>query len=344
MSVYDKSDLQTDGQMTIEQLIDQPERLVGIHRIFARAIKQMNLAEWKTVVYALTKLDFMEEAKTDIVFLDKKTLANIIGIGSDSNHLSQDLRRAISMLKDHSNLKIDEEDLDLFDDGDFIRRVTMFKNKVRIRFDDEYLPLFTGFSENPSYITMWSADIFSMTSSRSVQFYEHLRQITDTRKNINEVLLGVKAIKEMFDIPKDGKGSYMKTDGHFNRTAFEKKVIEPICEDLKKCKMINLVIQPDGKAYVKEKKGSRVEGYRFYWTFSSDPRIAPANEVKQIQDRVDKDPEILKVAKDIIKGDSKKKESTGTSSKNGFNNFQQRQYGNDIFQKLAQVDRPKKDE
>ena len=328
MSIYDKSDLQIEGQMTIEQLIERPERLIAMHRIFARAIKQMNLAEWKTVVYALTKLDFMEKAKTDIVYLDKKTLAGIVGIEADSNHLSQDLKRAICTLKPHSNLQIDEEDEDLFDDGDFIRRVTMYKNRIRIRFDDEYLPLFTGFSEDPNYITMWSEDIFSMNSSRSVQFYEYLRQITDTRRSVNDILLGIKAIKGMFDIPMNGKGSYMKTDGHFNRTAFEQKVIDPICEDLKKCKMITLVIQPDGKSYEKVKRGNRVEGYRFFWTYTSHPGVASAKEVAQIQERVDEDPEILKVAKDILTGEKKKKK-TG----NKFNNFQQRDYDYEALEK-----------
>ena len=126
----------------------------------------------------------------------------MIGLETDTDHLSQELVRAISNLKRHSEIRIDEEDMDLFDTGDFIRRVTMLKGKVRIKFDDEYMKLFTGFSDDPNYITLWSMDVFSMKSSRSVQCYEYLRQITDTRQSVNEVLLGVKAIKEMFDIPK----------------------------------------------------------------------------------------------------------------------------------------------
>ena len=58
---------------------------------------------------------------------------------------------------------------------------------------------------------------------------------------------GIKALKEMFDIPKEGKGSYMRAKGGFDRSNFEKYVIDPLCDDLAKCKMIQLVIQPDGK-------------------------------------------------------------------------------------------------
>ena len=167
-----------------------------------------------------------------------------------------------------------------------------------------------------------------MTSKRSVQFYEFLRSITDTRNKINNVALGVKALKEMFEIPKEGKGSYMRSKGGFDRANFEKKVIDPLCEDLKNCKMINLIIQSDGKLYEKVKRGNRVEGYRFYWTFSARPSVANAEKVREIQERVDKNPVILKIAKDIVDGEKKPKKK-----ENFFNNFPQRQYDYDELEK-----------
>lgn len=71
--------------------------------------------------------------------------------------------------------------------------------------------------------------------------------------------------------------------------------------------MITLVVQPDGAYYEKAKKGNRVDECWFYWTYSVYPGVASAEEVKQIQERVDKHPEILKVAKDILKGEKEKK-------------------------------------
>lgn len=339
----DKLDSEIDGQMSIEDLLDPNEKLIAVSEIFARARKNMTLAEQKTFTYALSQVRFKEKAKTNIVYLDKKKLAKILGIEADPKHISRNIHRAIRELAPHSFIEIADEDKDLYDDGTVVTRITMReRNLVRVKFESEYLPLFTELDSG--YLTMWSSDIFGLKNIRSLQFYELLRQKTDVKKSVNSISLGIKHIKEMFNIPKDGKGSYMREKGGFNRTEFEKKVIDIICNDLQKTKMIQLVVNPDGKAYEKVKNGRKIDGYRFTWTFSKYPAVASANEVKQIQDRVDKDPEILKVAKDIIKGDSKKKERTGASSKNGFNNFQQRQYGNDIFQKLAQVDRPKKDE
>lgn len=305
----DRLDNQIEGQMTIEDLFTPPEKLIAVSRVFASARKEMSLAEQKAFVFALTELKFTEEAKTNIVYMDKKELAKVVGIKSDPDHLSGDLRRAIGEISRHSFIEIIDEDKDYYDSGMIISRLTIFRNRVRLKFDDEYIGLFTGLSSN--YITMWSSDIFGMNSKRSVQFYEFLRQETDSRNKINRIGLGIKALKEMFSIPESGKGSYMRDKGGFNRTEFEKKVIEPICEDLLKTKMIQLVVQPDGKPYEKVKRGRLVDGYRFFWTYTSRPGLATASEVAEIQERVDKNPQVLKVAKDIVKGQkkTKKKES-----------------------------------
>ena len=309
--------------MTISDLFEPPERLFAVSRIFARARKEMSLAEQKAFVYALSELRFTEEAKTPFVRLDKKTLANIVGIHSDPDHLSVDLFDEIRDLPKHSFIEIREKDLDFFSSGFVVTNVTSFKNVVRIRFNDDYLPLFTNLSNN--YITMWSLDVFKMTSKRSVQFYEFLRQVTDNRKKVNDIALGIKALKEMFDIPKE---AYMREKGGFDRSRFESRVILPLCADLQKCRMINLVIQPDGKPYEKVKQGNRVAGYRFFWTFTERPAVATASETAQIQERVDKNPQVLKVAKDLLAGEKK---PSNHKKKHG---FEANDYDFELIEKL----------
>ena len=335
MRQTDEFDNQIEGQMSLGDLFEPPERLFAVSRIFARARKNMTLAEQKTFVYALSQVSFKEEAKSNIVYVDKKTLAEIVGINSDPDHLSENLKRSVGDLPVHSYIKISDVDRDLYDSGVVVSRITMLKNRVRIKFEEDYLSLFTGLSSN--YITMWSGDIFKMQSKRSVQFYELLRQLTDTRLDVNEHGWGVKQLKEMFGIPKDGKGSYMRKDGHFDRPAFEKYVIQPLCDDIQKCRMINLLVQPDGKVYEKVKQGNRVIGYRFYWTFTSHPAVASATEVQKIQQRVDKNPKILKIAKDMLEGERRqyqRDESDGrktTTHKNQFTDMENNPYD---FEKL----------
>ena len=334
MSVRDNFDGQIKGQMEIEDLYNPSERLIAVSRIFARARKEMSLAEQKTFVYALSELKFKEVPKSNIVYLDKKKLAAITGTKTDPNHLSVDLFRQIKELPKHSFIEVSAEDKELYDSGTVITRVTMLKNRVRVKFEEEYIKLFTGLSSD--YITMWTGDIFQMTTKRSVQFYEYLRQNTDTRRTENSIGLGVKALKELLRIPKDGKGSYMRENGGFDRANFERYVIQPLCDDMKHCKMINLIMQPDGKYYEKVKQGNLVLGYRFYWTFSAHPAVATAEEVKQIQERVDKDPEVLKVAKDILNG--KKRENT--KAQKTLHNYMERdpESNADLYEQIARMD------
>lgn len=297
----DSLDTQVTGQLDFSDMYEPHDKLFAVSRIFARARKYMSLSEQKTFVYALSQIKYKKPFpnKENIVYLDKQTLADIIGIKSDADHLSVDLYRSIGNLPANSFIKVADKDAGIYDSGTIVTRVTMLKNRVRIKFEEEALSLFSNLSKD--YITMWSSDIFAMESKRSVQFYEYLRQYTDTRRDVNNISLGIKSFKEMFSIPKDGAGSYMRKDGHLDRPAFEKYVIQPLCEDLKKCKMINLVMQPDGKYYVKEKNGKLVDGYRFFWTFSKSPAVATASEVKLLQDHVDSHPEVLETAKEIIK-------------------------------------------
>lgn len=327
MSKYDTPDTQIDGQITLEQILEPPERLIGVARAAADLWKQLTFAEQKTLVYALTYFEFSKPSKTEYIYLNKKVLAKILDIESDPDHLSVNLYKAIRPIKKHSSLVVNEKEFQF--DGDVVANTLRYKDTIRIKFDTDALFLFTNLLNfEPGFITMWSTDIFGMRSNRSVIFYEELRQNTDTRKNVNETLFGVKTLKKMFNIPETGKGSYMREKGGFNRTEFERKVINPLCDDLKKTKMIQLLMQPDGKYYEKVKSGNRVDGYRFHWIYTSHPSVATATEVKQIQERVDKNPEVLKVAKDILSGEKKKK-TTG----NKFNNFKQRDYDYEELEK-----------
>lgn len=314
-------------QISLEEYFEGDVRpnLFAVSRVFAEARKQMTLSEHKTLVYALSNIKWKEKCP-DTLYLDKKEVARIVGINSDTNHLSADLNRSIGDMPNHSFLRFSDKDKGMYLNGNFVRTIAMFKNVVRIRLEEEFLGLFGNLETN--YITMWSDDIYSMKTERAVLFYELLRDNSDTRLVQNEGTVSVKKFKELFSIPKEGKGSYMTSDGHFARTHFEKKVIDPICEELTKTKMIQLVMLPNGQYYEKIKRGGKIIAYRFFWTVSLRPGIAAAHEVAEIQERVDKNPQLLKVAADIVKGEKRKKQK-----ENPFNQFEQNEYDFDELEK-----------
>ena len=302
-------------QMTVEEVFNEEVKpnLFAVSRVFAEARKQMNLKEYKTFTYALSNISWKEECP-DVFYLDKKEVAQICGIHSDSNHLSQDLMNEIGEMPIHSFIKFADKDKDLYVNGCFVNTIASFKNKIRIRMNQDYLSLFGELDKD--YITMWSGDIYKMSSERSVKFYELLRENSDTRLDIQEGIIGIKKLKELFNIPKEGKGSYMRTEknGGFDRSAFEKYVIDPLCEDLSKTDMITLIVQSSGKYYEKIKKHGRVVGYRFQWLLSMRPQVATAKELDDLKKVIEKNPKVEKVALDILKGQKKLKKNKKSES------------------------------
>lgn len=294
-----------DGQISLYDIFPAPEAMFAVSKVFARAKKQMSVNELKTFVYALTNIRWTEDCP-EAIYLDKKTLANVLGIHSDSDHLSQDLYEEIKKLPKTSYIEVADKDREYYESGVIVTSVGRLKNQFRIKLNKDYLPLFGNLKND--YITMWSSDIFKLSTARSIDFYEDLRLSSDTR-GVSSKGYGIKALKEMFNIPKEGKGSYMREKGGFNRTEFEKKVIKPLCDDLAKCSMIQLINQPDGLPYEKVKQNGRVLGYRFHWTVSVRPGTASASEIHAIESN----PEVLKIAKDIIQGKKKKAVKAKTS-------------------------------
>jgi hypothetical protein len=315
-----KDNEQLEGQLDFDDVgwgleqTEPPEKLFAVSNVLARARKQMSVAELKTFIYALTEVKWTEEAP-NVIYLNKKTLAEILGIHSDTDHLSVDVYSNIKDLPKNSYVEFKDKDLDLYDSGVLVTRVTMLKNRVKIKFEDEYLKLFSSLKKD--YITMWSGDIFKLRTERSIIFYENMRLNSDTRKVCSKVYK-VKELKELFSIPKDGKGSYMRQNGHFNRPAFEEFVINPLVEDLLKCRMIQLVAQEDGGFYSKVKAGNRVMGYRFCWIVTDNPSIGTATEMHEVQREIEKNPQTLKIVKDKLKGDKK----PAKAKKNQFNSFE----------------------
>lgn len=324
---FDNFDEEFEGQMNLDDFYPAQKGMFAVSKIFVRARKQMTPVEYKAFVYALSKIDWTKSLPPSIE-MDKKELAQVLNIEGDSDHLSQNLHRALKDISVHSFTEFKDQDKGLYISGTIINTLVLNqRNKAILDVNPRYAKLFSELS--CEYLTMWSYDIFNMRTERAITFYEHLRAHSDTTKQC-EKGFGVKALKELFAIPKEGPGSYVRTKGGFDRANFEKYIIEPICEDLSKCEMIQLVVQPDGRYYEKVKEGRKVKGYKFYWNVSDRPRIAKANEIKEVRDNIAKDPKTLKIAKDLALGQKKTKKKANT-----FTSYVQNAYDfDDLEEKL----------
>lgn len=287
-------------QMTLEECFQEEvtPNLFGVSMIFTEARRNMTLAEYKAFALALSHHDWTQPCP-DTLYMDKKEVAKAVGINSDIDHLSVDLMRSIGDMPKNSFIKFADKDKDIYVNGCFVITIASFRNRVRIRLNPDYLGLFGCLDGKESrYITMWSGDIFKMNSERAIKFYELLRENSDTRETINSGTVSIRKFKEMFDIPKEGKGSYTRNDEkhHFNRPEFEKRVIDPVCEELAKTDMIRLILQPDGKYYQKEKKGNRVNSYKFFWTIKDPKAQIEEKETETVIDVTAPEPELWESA------------------------------------------------
>jgi len=262
-------------QLTIEEYFqeDVVPNLFGVSTIFTEARRNMTVSEYKAFVLALSHHDWTQPCP-DTLYLDKDEVIKAVGIKTDIDHESYDLMRSIGDMPRNSFLKFADRDKDLYINGCFVATIASFRKHVRIRLNPDYLGLFGCLNgKERRYITMWSGDIFRMNTERAILFYEFLRDNSDSRLPMNVGTVSVKKFKELFKIPKTGKGSYTRNDEkhHFNRSEFEKYVIDPACEEIFKTEMIRLLLTPDGQYYEKVKQGNRVIAYKFCWTIQ-DPK------------------------------------------------------------------------
>ena len=115
--------------------------------------------------------------------------------------------------------------------------------------------------------------------------YEYLRTHMGNLETENCHSFGIKELKEIFNIPKSGEGSYVDKTGHFNRTLFEQRILNTITFDLDKCRMIKLIHFPvetdDGTIYVpyKKIKENGTIKYYFEWIYRNPEDLDKYDEV-----------------------------------------------------------------
>ena len=309
---------EVDGQITIDEWLysEPPAEVIGVSKVFARAKKRMSLAEFKTFVYCLCHVRWKEETMPAVVCLDKRTLSKIIDVSDDPVNLSRNLRLSIGKIIEHSVIEFSSKDKTKWKRGALVTDIALNESGiVKVWFNQNYKELFCGLDKD--FILMWSKDIFRMQAEKSVALYEDLRLNCDTRVT-NTRVFTLEHFKRLFGMPDKGRGSYIMKDGRFNYKGFEQKVLDPVCADLAKCEMVQMVDTEDGRAYRKLKRGRQVIGYELVWKVTNRPRIADAHTTQETRQLIDKNPKIMKIAVDAATGVKRGGTSAKSSKPNQF--------------------------
>ena len=303
--------------------------LVAISNILARAKNTMNMTQKKLASIYLSKIEWSKSGNNNEIWVSREELIEKLGTEMDSSDISAWFRRVAKDMAHNSEIRFDSKDKSEWKDM-FLFTDREYKNgKLLVVINPRIMKLLEDLK--CEYITLFLADILGFPSNidgaRAFALYEFLRLHSDSRKK-NKRVISTKEFKELFGIPKDGRGSYVRADGKFDRSKFEERVIMPVLILLLDCEHVILHSYDNGGAlYKKIKNGNRVVGYELTYSINKHPNVVNQADLEDIQQR----PEVLKVAKDILKGEWKK------PKKNSYNDYPQRRYTAEEMDNLERI-------
>lgn len=249
------------------------DQMVAMGTLLAKAHKALSKTEYKLLIMCLTKINWSKTENKNEVELDKKEISEILGIAQDSS-MSAELRKMFMELMKHSMISWeDPTDKEIYEDGFLITNRRSTRGSIVVKFNPDYMPLLENLLKDKDFITIWANDIYNFDSKYSYLLFEELRLHCDTTKT-NYRVYSTRQLKELFGIPKDGKGSYMhdvpnKKTGEkvstFDRSNFEKYVLDVAIKEINEGQMVQILpsLESKGKCYIKVKKNGYIVGYQF---------------------------------------------------------------------------------
>lgn len=267
----------------------------------------------KLLCYALSHIQWNGEKNDNIIVLNKHEALEAMGIPWESNRQKNVIKDMCDYLNDHTKIEFNGKDKDKWESGRIVAYAwSLDSRKFAIEIPTKMMDHFEklGPDYGHHFFTLYLADIIGFsndaTGARALSLYKLARQQVRP-DSITRIYLTTRQIKELFGIPKDGKGSYMRDEakGGFDRSKFEARVLDPVCKELRACKHIRLELDEDArrdKVYGKVKSNGYIAGYVFSFTYDEHPaRIYTDTKINEITDALKKDPRLAKIAEDVIK-------------------------------------------
>ena len=201
-------------------------------------------------LFYVTLASILPNQTDNEIEIEKKMLFDLLGFSSKSNYAR--IRPMFKKLAHSSWIEFGDDEI--FDDGFLFTRVRTTKKKIYVTIAEQYMPLLIQLQSR--FTRLLLDDAISFKSKYSMLLYQQFM-----RWNTKEVFgATTKQLKDLFGMTKD---DYMdKKNDVFKRYLFEQRTIEiAITEINEKSKCIrNLMCE-------KKKKGNRVQGYVFTWTY-----------------------------------------------------------------------------
>lgn len=303
------------------------DRLFAISKAFARSKDGMTMTEKKLCSIYLSKLEWKNLNNEREIWVDKSEIMEALGSVMDSTDQSTYLRKLAQNMVHHSEMHFSGADRNEWEDIPLFTNRKSTKNKLMIKLNEDAMPHLENLSCD--YITLFLADILHFPNTiegmRAYKLYEYLRLNSDSRRRECETILTTKKIKELFDIPFEGEGSYIRKDGSLDRKNFELRVLEPVLKILAECSHVVLFDfgkdqKGERQLYNKIKKHGMVEGYELMYSINMTcKKIKPKTIIAMKES-----PQVAKVVQDIMNGEKKPRKKNIEKSDCDFEELEKR--------------------
>lgn len=237
---------------------------IKIHNEMARTLARFSEPEYAKLF--LISLGKLLESNDNIAHINKVELFDKLNITDEQRYT-----RFFKMLKEMR--KRTEYDIVIDEDneisGNIISRIERNKSNYNVVFDDKMAPIL---KELKGHYTMYYINsILTFNSSFSISLYNYLMSWEDKKEVINKRYLSTKQLKELFGL---SESDYMRKDGTFDRSNFEKKTIHKAVEEIVKSGAINIYWYK-----AKHRLTKQVVAYVFeYVVFDNYEKVVPGYE------------------------------------------------------------------
>lgn len=240
---------------------DLHDQIIAMDNTLTKKATKFSVEEQR--LFYITLASIKPNQKGNEIEIDKKAMIDILGF--TSRDVYSRIRPMFKKLAMASWIEFGDDEI--FDDGFLISAIRTTKKKVYVTIADKYIPLLIELA--PGFTRLLSDDAISFKSKFSMLIYQQLMRWS------HKGCFGAttKELKKMFGMSKE---DYVY-NGKFNRQMFEQRTIDLAVQDInEKSKCIRNL------RYEKKKKGSRVQGYVFYYDYV-DPNDFRPNYTKAIE-------------------------------------------------------------
>lgn len=239
--------------------------LVAMSRALAKTQINWSLEERKLFFMCLTKIRWNKAGNNNVVELDKKEIVDALNLKLDSNVRGYYLREAFRKLALHSEVSwTDPKDKEVWEDGFLITGRRSTKGKIYVTINPYFMPHLENLVSRTSFLTYWTTDVYGFKSKFAMLLFEELRMRYDTRYLTNVRSYTTKQLKDIFGLAKE---DYVRKNGSFDRSNFEKYTLDKAIEEINQTQMMSIICigkKKNGQDcfYEKVKKNGFVAGYK----------------------------------------------------------------------------------